>query len=120
MCWSFVQALLVRSKLAGEWVDGVKAVVEAIRMKQPAARILLSPIFPRQASPKHRQRVRNDWINGQLHRLADGDKVVWLDFNSRFLTKDGVLTRELFPDLLHPAAEGYRIWLDAVSPYFKK
>ena len=101
-------------------VNGVKAVLDAIRAKQPSARILLSPIFPRQASPKHPQRVRNDWINKKLQKFADGERIVWLDFNAKFLTKDGVLTRELFPDLLHPAAEGYRFWLDAISSYLSK
>jgi beta-glucosidase len=101
-------------------VNGVKAVLEAIRAKQSSARILLSPIFPRQASPKHPQRVRNDGINRKLQEFADGDKIVWLDFNAKFLTKDGVLTRELFPDLLHPVAEGYRFWLDAIAPYLAK
>ena len=34
---------------------------------------------------------------------------------SSFLTKDGVLPRELFSDLMHPAAEGYVFWPDAIA-----
>jgi hypothetical protein len=41
-------------------VNGIKAVVEAIRSKQPEARILLSAIFPRQVSSHHKKRKRND------------------------------------------------------------
>ena len=98
-------------------VNGIKAVVEAIRSKQPEARILLSAIFPRQASSQHKKRKRNDYINSKIKELADGEKVVWLDFNAKFLKPDGTLTREMFPDLLHPAAEGYRIWFNEVKPF---
>jgi beta-glucosidase len=98
-------------------VKGIKAVIEAIKEKQPEARILLSAIFPRQASPQHKQRKRNDYINSIIKKLTDGKQVIWLDFNSQFLSKDGVLSRELFPDLLHPTAEGYRIWLNAIKCY---
>ena len=53
---------------------------------------------------------------------ADGDRVVWCDFNDKFLEPgpDKVLPRSLMPDLLHPNHEGYLIWEAAVRPYFEK
>ena len=52
--------------------------------------------------------------------LADDRDVVWLDFNDRFLQPDGTLPKAMFPDELHPNADGYRIWCDAVMPRFEK
>lgn len=31
-----------------------------------------------------------------------------------------VLPRSIMPDLLHPRADGYRIWADAIEPSIKK
>jgi lysophospholipase L1-like esterase len=100
--------------------NGIKAVVDAIRAKQPEARILLSAIFPRQASPMHPQRKKNNLINSKIKSIADAERIIWIDFNARFLSNGGVLPRELFPDLLHPSVGGYRIWLDAILPYLEK
>ena len=97
--------------------DGVKRVLDAIRERQPNARILLSAIFPRQSSPKHRLRLRNNRINAMLKEFAEGEKVVWLDFNAKFLSPDGTLRAELFPDGLHPVERGYRIWWDAIRQF---
>jgi len=100
-------------------VNGVRCVVEAIRRKQPKARIQLSAIFPRQASPSHWQRQRNNRINRELKKLADGERIVWLDFNARFLSAEGVLGKDLFPDLLHPNATGYDIWWNEIKGFLE-
>jgi len=39
-----------------------------------------------------------------------------LDINARCLDKEGKLSPELFPDLLHPNEAGYQLWADAVMP----
>lgn len=100
-------------------VNGVRCVVEAMRRKQPKARLLLSAIFPRQASPSHWQRQRNNRINRELKKLADAERIVWLDFNARFLSAEGVLGKSLFPDLLHPNAAGYDVWWNAIKGYLE-
>ena len=100
-------------------VNGVRCVVEAMRRKQPKARLLLSAIFPRQASPSHWQRQRNNRINMELKKLADAERIVWLDFNARFLSAEGVLGKSLFPDLLHPNAAGYDVWWNEIKGYLE-
>ena len=100
-------------------VNGVRCVVAAMRRKQPKARILFSAIFPRQASPSHWQRQRNNRINRELKKLADGERIVWLDFNARFLSDKGVLGKDLFPDLLHPNATGYDIWWNEIKGFLE-
>ena len=32
---------------------------------------------------------------------------------------DGLISKDLMPDFLHPRVEGYRIWAETALPYFK-
>ena len=42
--------------------------------------------------------------------------IVYLDINKAFLNDQGILTREVMPDLLHPEEKGYTIWAEAMEP----
>ena len=97
--------------------DGVRAILGRIAEKQPSATILLMPIFPSGATPDDPGRLSRERTNAILRRFADGGRVVWLDFNDRFLAPDGTLPRSMMPDFLHPLEEGYRIWADALLPF---
>jgi lysophospholipase L1-like esterase len=100
-----------------EWVvAGVKKILETIRIKQPQAKILLLAIFPRSASSQDAIRKRVEETNKLLPALADGANIFYMDIGPRFLDAQGNLSKEIMPDLLHPNARGYQIWLDAVSP----
>ena len=106
---------------------GVKAVLDAVREKQPNARVVLHPIFPRGFSPQvdaknnachapaHR---RNLAANRLLQKLADGKTVFWVDFNGRLADpKTGWTTKELMPDSIHPSDRAYMVWLEALEPF---
>lgn len=99
---------------------GIKTIIETIHAKSPATKVLLLGIFPRAANKTDKPRVNNDAANALLAKLADGDKVTFLNINDKFLTADGVLTKEVMPDLLHPQAKGYGIWAEAIEPAVKK
>ena len=103
-----------------EIAAGVRAVLDVIREKQPEAKILLLPIFPRGADKTDKYRVKNEIANRTLKTFADGKDIFWCDFNEKFLKEDGTLPKELFPDLLHPNDAGYRIWREAVMPYLRQ
>ncbi len=49
-----------------------------------------------------------------------GKMIFFLDINQGFLTEDGVLTRDIMPDLLHPKVKGYQIWAEAMEPTLVK
>ena len=103
----------------GDTVLGVREILKTIRAKQPKAKIVLCAIFPRGKDLTDRTRVRNDLVNKEIMKFADGKDIFWCDFRDQFLTPDGRLPREIFPDLLHPAAFGYEIWASAVIPYIR-
>ena len=50
-----------------------------------------------------------------LAKLDDGGKTRFLDIGPKFLDADGVLTKEIMPDALHPNHKGYEIWADAMQ-----
>jgi beta-glucosidase len=108
-----------RDKNPADVAAGVKRILALIQEKHPESKIVLMPIFPRGPS-KDGRHARNVKVNEIIKGYADGEKIRWLDFNSRFLTPEGVLTKKVMNDLLHPNQNGYQIWLDAISPLFKE
>ena len=97
-------------------VAGIRRDVAEIRTRLPRAKVLLLAVFPRGATPDDPLRVVNDRVNALLPALADGRDVIFLDLNRAFLAPDGTLSKAVMPDLLHPNADGYRIWQRALQP----
>lgn len=96
---------------------GIRKILKTIRAKQPKAVIVLQAIFPRGVDATDECRRRNDIVNREIMKFADGKTIFWCDLTDDFLTPEGILPRELFPDALHPSALGYEIWYSAVKPY---
>ena len=96
---------------------GVRAVIDRIREKQPKAKIVLTAILPRGKTAEDPLRRRNDVVNHEIMRFADGKNVFWCDFGDQLLTTDGFLSAEVMPDRLHPGDYGYEVWTAAVLPY---
>ena len=98
-------------------VAGVAKVVDTLREKLPATKILLMGILPMGefADNPARQRIRR--INASLAALDDGGKTVRiLDIGSHFLDVNDDLPPTLVPDGVHPTADGYQIWVNAMQP----
>jgi lysophospholipase L1-like esterase len=97
---------------------GVRRVLDVIARKQPQAKTLLLPIFVRGEGPNNARRIANEQVNAIIKGYADGDKVIWCDFNAKYLDEKGD-TKWIMPDRLHPGDAGYKIWTEAVLPHFK-
>jgi lysophospholipase L1-like esterase len=97
-----------------EIVAGVSNLVRRIQFHLPQTKIILFGLFPR-GKLNDPVRVQVAAVNTGIAQLA-ADNVKYLDIGRRFLAADGTLPREMFPDLLHPNASGYRIWADAINP----
>jgi lysophospholipase L1-like esterase len=114
---------------ADEIAAADKKIVELIRAKAPAAKVLVLAVFPRgarkdnagniteqaKADAAKRQAVI-DGVNAQLAKLDDGKNVFFLDINHVFLGQDGKIPFAIMPDQLHPNAAGYQLWADAMQP----
>lgn len=95
---------------------GVKAVIHEIRSRLPHSRLLLLAIFPRGETAADPHRAEIDYINRQIAPLADGNVIRYLDLGPKFLTAEGRLPADTFPDFLHPNQKGYEIWASAMKP----
>ncbi|MES2459349.1 MAG: platelet-activating factor acetylhydrolase IB subunit [Armatimonadota bacterium] len=95
-------------------------IVSEIHRKLPNAKLLLLAIFPRGADPNQRNvaalRAKLKSVNAAMARLDDGKKTRYLEIWDQFLQPDGVLSKEIMPDALHPNAKGYEIWADSMQP----
>jgi beta-glucosidase len=100
-------------------LDGVTAIVNEIRRRQPDTKIILLGIFPR-ARTFSPQRGRLLEVNQALAKLDDGSHVFYLDFGSQFIENDGSISKNIMPDALHPNAAGYKIWANAIEPKLKE
>ncbi|CAN5737595.1 hypothetical protein BH09VER1_BH09VER1_40070 [soil metagenome] len=95
---------------------GVTKIVSTLREKLPQTKILLLAIFPRGQDANNAQRKTNDQVNAIISKLADDKHVFYLDIGPKFLQPDGTLSKDIMPDLLHPNAKGYEIWVDSMNP----
>ena len=100
-------------------LQGVVAVVNQIRTRQPDTKILLLGIFPRgnTFSPQRGQLLE---INQVLAKLDDGKNIFYLDFGSQYVQNDGAIDKSTMPDALHPNEAGYKIWAAAMEPKLKQ
>ncbi|MBK1830136.1 sulfatase-like hydrolase/transferase [Verrucomicrobiaceae bacterium R5-34] len=103
-----------------ETAQGIKMIVSTIRARCPQAKILVLGVFPRGEKPSHPLRKINEQINERIAKLADGERIHFLDISDKFLDENGVLTKEIMPDSLHPKQKGYDIWVKAMEPTLNK
>ena len=100
--------------------DGVKAIVDKLRAKLPKTKVLILAIFPRGPNAADPLRQTNQKANQIIAKLADGKMVEFMDIGDRFLKKDGTLTKDVMPDLLHLNPASYRVWAEAIEPVVAK
>ena len=100
-------------------LEGVTAIVQQIRARQPETKVLLLGIFPR-AKSFSPQRGRLLEINQALAKLDDGKHIFYFDFGSQYVEKDGSISKNIMPDALHPNEAGYKIWANAMEPKLKQ
>ena len=103
-----------------EIADGVRAILDGLEKRLPMTKVLVLAIFPRAATSADAPRVNNDKANELVAKFADNKKVFFLDINGKFLNPDGILSKDVMPDLLHPQAKGYGIWAEAMEPTLAK
>lgn len=105
---------------AEQTAEGVKAIVTKLQSKLPETKVLLLGIFPRGANGEDKMRQQNEATNAIIARLDNGKSVFFMDIGKTFLQPDGVLTKEIMPDLLHLSPQGYEMWAAAIEPKIKE
>jgi beta-glucosidase len=104
---------------AEEIGEGIQAIVKKLRAKLPQTKVLILAVFPRGEKPNP-QREKNAKASEIASKLADDQMVFFQDIGDKFLTADGVLTKEIMPDYLHLSPQGYEIWAASIEPNVAK
>jgi lysophospholipase L1-like esterase len=102
-----------------EILEGVSAIVQQIRTRQPDTKIILLGIFPR-GGTFSTQRGKILQVNEALAKLDDGKNIFYLDIGPQLIENDGSIAKAIMPDYLHPNAAGYLIWANATEPKLKQ
>ncbi len=95
---------------------GIKSILSTVEDKLPNTKVLLLAIFPRGATQDDPLRVINDDTNKIIKDYHDGERIHYLDINHIFLDENGVLSRSVMKDLLHPNKDQYKHWAEAIEP----
>jgi len=101
---------------ADDITRGLRAIVRVTQEKAPAATIIVMGIFPRNDNLTFNPLI--DRINSSLSKLADGQKIRYLNINDKLADSkrrlfDGMMNAK---DKLHPTVKGYQVWADALRP----
>jgi lysophospholipase L1-like esterase len=61
-----------------------------------------------------------DKINANLSKLADGNRIRYVNVNHKLADRDGKLFEGMMNagDKLHPTLKGYQVWADELKPIF--
>lgn len=102
--------------IVGLTVEGQLAVIGRLRALRPNATLLVNSLLPTNQRAHDR-----DWVEPINRRLAaeakkPGSGVMWLDLYPAFLRADGTGNPALFKDGVHPNAQGYARWSEALLP----
>ena len=89
-----------------------------MQSKAPNAIILLTAIFPRNDNIAVMPVINA--INEHLSKLADGQKIRYININRELANPGGKLFDGMMnaKDQLHPTPRGYQLWADALKPIF--
>ncbi len=101
---------------ADEVTRGLRAILRVIQTRAPMATIIVMGIFPRNDSMGLIPII--DRINNNLSKLADGQRLRYLNINDKLADRDGRLFEGMMNarDKLHPTVKGYQVWADALKP----
>jgi beta-glucosidase len=105
-----------RSNTPEEIAEGVGRIVSIVQENCANTNIILMSIFPRGRDANSKSRIVNSKVNEIIARLADDETTFFVNISDRYVDDDGVLSTDVFPDLLHPNESGYLIWAEAIDP----
>jgi lysophospholipase L1-like esterase len=99
--------------------EAIETIVAILR-NETHTKVLLLGIFPRGSDPNSADtqmfRGKIAKINERIAKLDDGKNIKYLDISKVFLEPDGSISKAIMKDGLHPGAEGYKRWADAMQP----
>lgn len=114
-----------RGESADSIAAGIRRIVQRIRQESPATEVLVQSVLP--VTPQYGKfdGHTSRWqlvpeINRRVRRLAQEEKVIYIDLFSHFADAEGKMKPEYTNDGLHLKGNGYLLWKEVVQPFLKK
>lgn len=114
-----------RGESADSIAAGIRHIVQRIRQESPATEVLVQSVLP--VTPQYGKfdGHTSRWqlvpeINRRVRRLAQEEKVTYIDLFSHFADAEGKMKPEYTNDGLHLKGNGYLLWKEVVQPFLKK
>lgn len=114
-----------RGESADSIAAGIRRIVQCIRQESPATEVLVQSVLP--VTPQYGKfdGHTSRWqlvpeINRRVRRLAQEEKVTYIDLFSHFADAEGKMKPEYTNDGLHLKGNGYLLWKEVVQPFLKK
>jgi len=108
-----------------EFVANSARILAEIRARQPQAKILISPPFPRGRLRREEWRTVADANAVVYRRLADDSTVFYEDIGERFFRSDGSHNSEMWTMTPTPPnagihEPGFKVWAEALQPWINR
>lgn len=100
--------------------EGIRADLFYLRQHLPDAGILLLGLWPRAAAPEALLRRQVAMVNRLIRGCGDDRAIVYADIGEVLLDRDGRLSREVSPDMLHFSHLGYARLAPLLDPLLDK
>jgi len=98
-----------------EIIEGLELITQAIKTRQPTAKITLMGILPRRE-----QEDRVAKLNAKIKKITHQENIEHADLGEAFLNSENKLEESYFSDGLHPNAEGYRKLRTVLQPILER
>jgi lysophospholipase L1-like esterase/dienelactone hydrolase len=100
--------------------ENVKVIVADLLKANPKLPIIINKVMPRGARPgKFPEQIKT--LNALYEQaFASNPNITFCDTWALFDTGDGQCDKTLFPDMLHPNADGYAKWTAALRPILER
>lgn len=97
-----------------EIINGLEQLIEAIKIRQPKAKLVILGLYPRRNNEK-----KIIELNLMISQLAGKLEINYLDVGIFLLNKDGEIDESLFLDGLHPNNKGYNKIAPKIKDYLQ-
>ena len=94
-----------------EILQGILQVTEAIKIRQPQAKLCVMGILPRANTEKRIQQ-----INKELRKKLE-QNCIYINLSNLLTDKNGIINSSLFSDGLHPNTKGYEKIAEVLKTY---
>ena len=96
-----------------EILEGLQLVIQAIKNRQPDAKLVLMGILPRR---DYEQRIIE--LNQSISQLAQANEAVYRNIGQVLIGTNQQINDELFSDGLHPNENGYKVMREPMLEIF--